>query len=192
MNFFSYIKLLSTEGRAKMNIERLVKKAKKGNKDALLQLIIHKQDELYRLAYSYMKNEHDAMDVLENMIVITYEKVNQLRDNQVFYSWCKTILVNECKQLLVKQNRQILIDDLTKFQDVSHDNTAEKQRQLEVNELLSNVSDTQREAIILKYIHDLDYETIAEVTGVSVGTVKSRVFNGIKKLQNYDGSDCFG
>lgn len=175
-----------------MNIERLVRKAKKGNKDALLQLIIHKQDELYRLAYSYMKNEHDAMDVLENMIVITFEKVNQLRNNQVFYSWCKTILVNECKQLLAKQNRQILIDDLAKFQDVSHDNTEEKQQQLEVNELLLTVSEIQREAIILKYIHDLDYKTIARITGVSIGTAKSRVFSGIKKLQNFDWSDHDG
>lgn len=169
-----------------MNIERLVKKAKKGNKQALFHLIIQKQDELYRLAYSYVKNEHDAMDAMEDMIVIAYEKIGQLQKDPSFYSWCTTILVNCCKKILKKQNREILIDDVTLLQVVSEDNTQEKQQQLEVKELLSIISDVQREAILLKYIHDFDYETIARMTDVSVGTVKSRVFNGIKKIQNHD------
>ena len=72
-------------------VSRLVRQAKKGNKDALLQLIMADQDAYYRLAYSYMGNEHDAMDAMEDMIVTLYEKIGQLLNGESFYSWSKTI-----------------------------------------------------------------------------------------------------
>lgn len=86
-----------------MRVSRLVKQAKRGNKEALLQLILADQDAYYRLAYSYMGNEHDAMDAMEDMIVTLYEKLDQLQKNEAFYSWSKTILVNRCKTLLPKK-----------------------------------------------------------------------------------------
>ena len=52
-----------------MYVVRLVKKAKKGNKEALLQLIMAEKDAYYKLAFTYMGNTHDAMDAMEEMIV---------------------------------------------------------------------------------------------------------------------------
>ncbi len=52
-----------------MNEVRLVKQAKKGNKEALLQLIMAEKDVYYKLALTYMGNSHDAMDAMEEMIV---------------------------------------------------------------------------------------------------------------------------
>ena len=49
--------------------------------------------------------------------------------------------------------------------------------------MLKCVNEYQKEAIQLKYFHDLDYETIAAITNVSVGTVKSRIFQGLKKIR---------
>ena len=79
MNFINLCDLLSMKWGENLNISRLVKQAQKGNKEALLQLIIAEQDAYYRLAYSYMRNEHDAMDALEDMIVTLYEKLDQLQ-----------------------------------------------------------------------------------------------------------------
>lgn len=86
-----------------MKVSHLVKQAQKGNKEALLQLVIADQDAYYRLAYAYMGNEHDAMDAMEDMIVTLYEKIDQLQKGDAFYSWSKTILVNRCKTLLRKR-----------------------------------------------------------------------------------------
>lgn len=77
-----------------MRVGRLVKQAKKGNKEALLQLINEQQDDYYRLALTYMGNSDDAMDALEDMIVSLYQHIAQLKKNEAFYSWSKTILVN--------------------------------------------------------------------------------------------------
>nr|WP_318281162.1 RNA polymerase sigma factor [Paenibacillus bovis] len=94
-----------------MAVSRLVKKAKKGNKEALLQLIMKQKDDYYRLAYSYMGNEHDAMDAMEDMIVRLYENIQHLKKNDSFYSWSKTILVNGCKSLLRNRQSVVLVDE---------------------------------------------------------------------------------
>ena len=88
-----------------MKVVRLVRKAKKGNKEALLQLIMDQQDDYYRLALTYMGNTNDAMDAMEEMIVSLYENLHQLKKETAFYSWSKTILVNRCKKMLKKQQK---------------------------------------------------------------------------------------
>ena len=165
-----------------MNVVRLVRKAKKGNKEALLQLIMDQRDNYYRLALTYMGNSNDAMDAMEDMIVSLYENLQQLKKETAFYSWSKTILVNRCKQMLKKQQKTVLMDEWVSRED-AHDPYRHSEQQMEIAELLKFVNELQKEAIQLKYLHDLDYETIAAMTNVSIGTVKSRIFQGLKKIR---------
>ncbi|MEZ7172412.1 sigma-70 family RNA polymerase sigma factor [Sporosarcina sp. OR05] len=174
-----------------MGFVRLVKKAKKGSKEALLQLIHEQQDAYYRLALTYMKNPHDAMDAMEEMIVSLYQSIHQLQKEEAFYSWSKTILVNRCKQMLRKREKVVLMGDAEetfhtgKIQDVMR----QSEQRMDLQEMLAVVNSEQKEAIELKYFHDLDYVTIANITNVSIGTVKSRVFNGLKKMREQFGGD---
>lgn len=48
------------------------------------------------MAYVYMKNHDDALDITEDMILKVYENIKKLKDEHAFYSWSKTILVNCC------------------------------------------------------------------------------------------------
>lgn len=186
--------LISERGDG-MNVVRLVKKAKRGSKEALLQLIMAQKDDYYRLALTYMGNSHDAMDVMEEMIVRLYEKIDQLQKEEAFYSWSKTILVNSCKTLLRKQKKLVLVDDwnTTNEEEPGHTFTSNpylrSDQQMDIQELLLQLNDHQKEAIQLKYFHDLDYKTISDITNVSIGTVKSRIFQGLKKLRDYYGGD---
>ncbi|GAB6989150.1 sigma-70 family RNA polymerase sigma factor [Paenibacillus pini] len=177
-----------------MNISRLVKQAQKGNKEALLQLIIADQDAYYRLAYSYMRNEHDAMDAMEDMIVTLYEKLDQLQKGEAFYSWSKTILVNRCKTMLLKKERFVPLDG---EQEVSLDALMDDNpyrnsvSEMDMQELLSHLNARQREAIELRYVHDLPYQTIADMTGAPIGTIKSRISQGIRRLKAKIGGDRY-
>ncbi|MEK3933737.1 sigma-70 family RNA polymerase sigma factor [Sporosarcina sp. FSL W7-1349] len=166
----------------------LVKKAKKGNKEALLQLIMEQQDDYYRLALTYMGNPHDAMDAMEEMIVSLYEKIGQLKKEDAFYSWSKTILVNRCKQMLKKRNRVVLMEEWEEGAATS-DPFRQSEDQMDIRRMLETLNDFQKEAIQLKYFHDLDNETIANMTEVSIGTVKSRIFQGLKKLRDRFGGE---
>lgn len=173
-----------------MRVVRLVKKAKKGSKEALLQLVAEQQDEYYRLALTYMGNTHDAMDAMEEMIVSLYHSIHQLKKEESFYSWSKTILVNRCKQMLRKRNRIVLMEDPQEsFNQVAQDSFEQREQRIDLQGMLALVNTEQREAIELKYFHDLDYQTIADMTQVSIGTAKSRVFQGLKKMREKFGGD---
>lgn len=175
-----------------MNVSRLVKRAKRGNKAALVQLIMAEKDAYYRLAFTYTGNQHDALEAMDEMIVKVYENISQLKDNDAFFCWSKTILVNTCKAMIRKQKRLVLTDDLSTVEGnrpSTKDPYEQSEQYMVIENLLQHINDHQKEAIQLKYFHDLDYQTIAEMTNVSVGTVKSRIFNGLKKLREYYGGD---
>jgi len=171
-----------------MDVVNAVKKAKKGDKEALLQLILAEKEAYYRLAYSYMRNEADAMDVLEEMIVRLYERIDQLKKEESFYTWSKTILVNQCKRLLKRNNRVIPLGDKPDV-NIRHISSTgisvyrQVEEQMDLQALLTHLNTDQREAIQLKYYHDLDYGSIAAMTRVSTGTVKSRIYQGLQKLR---------
>lgn len=104
------------------------------------------------------------MDAMEDMIVALYEKTGQLQMNEAFYSWSKTILVNRCKTLLRKNNRFVPLEDeqepslaaLTALTDNNPFRDTESEMDMQV--LLSHLNAQQREAIELRYVHDLPYQ----------------------------------
>lgn len=155
----------------------LVKKAKKGNKKALVRLIVNRQDDFYGLAYSYMKNEEDAMNMVQDMVIKLYENISKLRDNKSFYTYSKTILVNLCKDELKLKSRLIPVEE------IYGQGTYEDENSLLVEEILSKLDDKHRQVIHLKYIMDYDYESIGKILDLPLGTVKSRIHNGMKKLK---------
>lgn len=164
-----------------MNTETLVKKAMQGDKDALVQLIMAEKQSYYKLAYVYMKNSEDAMDAMEDMILILYENISQLKSESSFYSWSKTILVNCCKNSLKKKSKIVFLETLQ--EEKLHYPVEEKDEQLRLEKHLGELNVKQQEAIRLRYFMDMDYQSIAELLKIPLGTVKSRISVGISKLK---------
>ncbi|GJM72651.1 hypothetical protein HMSSN036_48670 [Paenibacillus macerans] len=63
--------------------------------------------------------------------------------------------------------------------------------EMDMQVLLSHLNAQQREAIELRYVHDLPYQTIADITGAPLGTIKSRISQGIQKLKVMIGGDRY-
>lgn len=171
----------------RMDTEVLLKQARSGDKDALVALVMAKKDEYYRLAYTYTGNRDDAMDSLQDMTVKLFENIRKLRNIDAFYSWSKTILVNLCKATLRKKSRVIALKN-THEEPYNENFSAGEDRQ-DILVCLNRLSDVHQEAIKLRFFMDMDYDTIAQVTGVPVGTVKSRIFNAMAKLKELFGGD---
>lgn len=168
-----------------MEIEDLVRQAKSGDKEALLKLIIDRKSEFYKLAYVYLDNKEDALDAMEDMILILYQQINSLKKNELFYSWSKTILVNCCKNILRKKNKVVTVEEVEEKYYIENFEVTEKR--LDIMRYLKRLNQHQQEAIKLKFLMDMDYESIANLSKVPVGTVKSRISTGLKKLK-----ECFG
>ena len=170
-----------------MDVVDLVAKAKKGDKEALIELVMNKKEEYYRLAYVYTGNKEDSLDALQNMIVILFDNVKKLKKADAFYSWSKSILVNECKRILRKRKREIPVEEK---EDVGYcENYQLREIRHDISTYLKRLNIYQQEAIKLKDYLDMDYATIARITGASEGTVKSRIFNGLARLKGLFGGE---
>ncbi len=188
MNLSSCWLLLEEKaGGVGVNRADLVRQAKKGDKDALVQMVMAEKTAFYQLAYSYLRNREDSMDALSDMILVLYEKISQLNNEEAFYSWSKTILVNRCKQILKLRKRTETCDDSTNS-ELENAGTADVSlRQVEHRMVLekpfSKLSDNHQDVIRLFYYLDYNQETIAKILKIPVGTVKSRLSNGLKQLR---------
>lgn len=187
MNFLGGTILLYRKRGVDVDMQILVKKAKKGDQEALLQLIMMQKQEYYKLAYVYMENQEDALDAMEDMIVILYENIHRLKKEEAFYSWSKTILVNCCKKLLRKKKKVISIEDIK--ESTYEENFDQKNEVIVLKKHLSQLNQKHQEVLKLRYFLDLDYQTIAHMMKIPIGTVKSRISTGIKKLKESLGGE---
>jgi len=163
-----------------------VKKAINGDKEALLYLILKEKDNYYKLAYFYMKNEHDALDILQEMIIVVYKEIPKLKKLSSFYIWSKKILVNLCKKELFKNNRFEEIDEGLSLEE---EGFKEAENRIYLKTLIENLNENQKEAIKLKYYLDYSYEEIANFLEIPLGTVKSRINKGLNKIRKNIGGD---
>lgn len=169
-----------------MEIAALVKKAKKGDKEALLSLVMEQKHAYYKLAYVYMKNKEDALDALEDMILVLYENIHRLRKEDAFYSWSKTILVNCCKKYLRRSKKIVALEEVEQSFTESYEMTEQR---IDLEQHLERLGEHHQEVIRLHYFLDLDYQSIADLLKIPIGTVKSRLSIGIKRLKESFGGE---
>ena len=75
-----------------IKIEELIVKAKQGNNEAMSKLILSVKDDLNRMAVSRLHNIEDANDVIQNTLIKSYLKINQLENTESFKSWIIKII----------------------------------------------------------------------------------------------------
>lgn len=170
-------------------MEQLIIKAKQGDKDALVQLVMSQKKEYYKLAYAYMENKEDALDALEDMIVILYDNINKLKKEDAFFSWSKTILANRCKKLLREKNKVVYID--TVEDTACEGEISQKEEQIALERHITQLNAKHQEIIKLRYYLDLDYQNISEILKIPIGTVKSRISIALKKLKESFGGEYY-
>lgn len=165
-----------------MKIIQKVKSAQSGDLDSIVDLISDQKLLYYKIAMSYLKNSEDALDAIEEMTVKIFYDINKLKKEEAFYGWSKKILVNICLNM-IRSNKKIIYTDDLEIYEKEDDVILKKDLEMDIVKYLDRVSQKQREALELKYYHDLDYKTISKKTNTPVGTVKSRIFNGLKILK---------
>lgn len=172
-----------------MEEKQLLKAAREGDKEALIKLMMLQKEAYYKLAYVYMKNKEDALDAMQDMIVSVYENIYKLRDEKAFYSWSKTILVNCCKGILKARNRIEPLEDMK--DEGCEKGILQQEDRLVLEQYLLRLSEKHQEVIRLRYFLDMDYEAIAGLLKIPLGTVKSRIFTGLNQLKKGLGGEGY-
>jgi RNA polymerase sigma-70 factor (ECF subfamily) len=164
-----------------LDIDNLVKRAKKGDGDAFCKLIEPKKDKLYRIAYCYTKNEEDALDIVSEAICKALTSIKSLRNPEFFYTWLTRIVINCSINHTRKAN--ILLHEAGHIPDsvvVKGINEADR---LDLYNAIDKLDNKRKSIIILKYIEDLTIVQIAETMNMPIGTVKTYLHKALKELR---------
>lgn len=145
------------------------------------------KERFYLLAYSYTKNEQDALDVVQDSIHKALQSLDTLKNEQQLKSWFYKIVVRTAIDFLRKYKRiQVMEDDKLAFFSPQQIDTYEN---TDLEMALSELPSNYREVIILRYFEDLKIEDVAHVLDTNISTVKSRLYKALKllKVQLQDG-----
>ncbi len=162
----------------KMNAEE-VKKAKQGNKDILGNLIMENMKSLYRVAFSILKSEDEISDAISNTVVIIYEKISTLKNEEFFKTWITRILINECYKIY-NQNKKIIYLDNYNQDNLSYN---DQYADFEIRKIIKNLDKDLQEIVILYYYEDFGVKDISKLLKIPEGTVKSRLSRARTKLE---------
>ena len=160
--------------------DRLVKRAKKGEKDAFSELIRENKLSLYKVARGMLKSECDIEDAIQNTIMKALENIIYLKNNNYFKTWLIRILINECNIILKNNKRESLVDISDAFNELRHD---DKYENLDITNAVNMLEIELREVVVLYYFEDFKQKDIADILGVKEVTVRTRLLRAKKKLK---------
>jgi RNA polymerase sigma-70 factor (ECF subfamily) len=157
-------------------------------------------DALYRTALRMTRNKSDAEDLVQETMLKAYRFFDRFEQGTNIRAWLFKIMTNLYINRYRKQSRtpdEVSIDEMEDFalfhqmtDDGSYDPIQPDQSVFgemfedEVNREIENLPEEFRSVVVLALIEGFSYQEIAEITGVQLGTVKSRLFRGRKILQN--------
>ncbi|OTN89049.1 hypothetical protein A5819_001541 [Enterococcus sp. 7E2_DIV0204] len=155
----------------------LVKKAKKGDASAFIQLCENYQIVLYNSAYKLLKNENDVVDCIQETEIQAWQSINQLKKDNTFNTWFFRIMINKAKNILRRRVEEIEIEE--KHSQIWFD----KNRFEPLSEALNKLSEEHKIPLVLHYYAGFSYKEIAEQLAISPNTVRTRVARGKTKLK---------
>lgn len=131
----------------------------------------------YRLAYSYVHNEADAMDIVQEGAYKAILKSSQLQNPEYLGTWIYRIMVNEALSLLRKNKSpyEELTDNLNTTVDCYED--------LDLKSAIERLGEPDGTIIKLRFYEDMKLEQIAAVIDENINTVKSRLYRSLKRLR---------
>ncbi len=180
----------------KLTDEELIFKFQEEDYDAFNEIVFRYKGKLVNFIFRYTGNRDDAEDYAQDTFLKLYRSKHLYREIAKFSTWFYTIALNTVKTNLKKRNRYnaISISEFDPegdkdFDLPSDDKTPDELANIEiereeVQKAIESLDEAFREVIVLRDIEDLDYEEIAKITGLPLGTVKSRINRGREKLKN--------
>lgn len=165
-------------------IKKLIKKAKKGNKQAFEKLILYYEKDLYKIARVRLANEEDINDAIQETIIAVYESIDDLLEISKFKSWMITILINKCNSVYKKNSL---------YNQVSYENINAEEflyKNFDINSdveffsLINKLDLDERTILILHYVEKYKLTEIAQILNMKDSTVRSKLLRAKSKIKN--------
>ncbi|MFC1544713.1 RNA polymerase sigma factor [Gemmatimonadota bacterium] len=164
----------------------LVEGLKRGDPAAADELFKRYSRPLHAFIMRMTGERHTAEDIFQDTWVRIVRNIDSFRGDCKFSSWMFQIALNLCRNLARGQSRREFVE-LDKAGVLAQDPDVDADRILlavKMKKLVASLPDKMREVVVLRFYHEKTDFEIAEITGLPAGTVKSRIFRGMKLLKD--------
>lgn len=178
----------------------LVDAAKQGDRRAFRILTQRYQRKVYAVAYGFLRNREDALDVVQEAFIKVHRYLEKFEGNSSFYTWLYRIVANLCIDHIRrnKRHRGVEFDDALRHDDndvpdpltstlQGLGDPTEMMRRKEImsafSDSLQHLSDKHRAVIVMREVQGMSYEEMAKAMDCSKGTIMSRLFHARRNMQ---------
>jgi RNA polymerase sigma-70 factor (ECF subfamily) len=170
---------------------RLIVLSREGDAAAMGALVRAYESRIYRLALSMLNDPAEADEATQDTFSTALQRLTSFRGEASFATWLYAIALNVCRGRLRQRRRRerlAVVLHALRLTDQSHERYAEQvaiehETDRTVWQALHALNDKQREAILLRYYHDLKLNDIAQVVGVSERTIRTWLHQAHEQLR---------
>jgi len=179
----------------KLSDEELIYCFQEGDNNAYNEIVKRYKDRLINFVYRYVGNYDDSEDIVQDTLVKVYVSKHLYKEVAKFSTWIYTIAINLSKTKLIKKQKYKVYSLSTAYDDEEKDfdikdeaylpdvNANSKFQEAYIQKALESIPENYRKLVVLRDVEEFTYEEICEMTGLPMGTVKSRINRGREKLQ---------
>jgi len=165
----------------------LIRRCKKMDRDAFDTLLSSYEGQLYRLCFSYTRNNESSMDIMQEIFIKVFRSIYTFDESRPFWPWLKRVAINTCLNYERDQQKHSyaaldtidldkpgLINIIDSRTNIESDAIAKDMERI-IEEAIRNLPDSYRMVLTLRYLEDMSYKDIASNLDQPVGTVKSNL-----------------
>ncbi|EOU1683027.1 sigma-70 family RNA polymerase sigma factor [Clostridium perfringens] len=165
------ISYLDIDRKNKLNEIKLIKESMKGNKESFGILIKNNKEYLYKMAFLYVKDEQDALEVIHETVYRAFLNIEKLKKAKFFNTWITRILINVSIDFLKRKGKNEMLDESTSIiKEKCEISTEEK---LDLYNAIDLLNDNYKTVIIMMYFNDMKIKDISKVMETPENTVKT-------------------
>ncbi|MCA1065686.1 sigma-70 family RNA polymerase sigma factor [Rossellomorea sp. AcN35-11] len=164
-------------------MKSLVKKAQKGDNKAFLKLFQHYEEDLYRMAYIYVKNENDALDVVQEVAYRAFKNIETLKEPAYFKTWITKIAITSSLNVL-KKNKNVVhlkpgyeeyigLDDQDTFLSIT------------LKDLIELLNEEEKSVVTMRFYEGYSFKEMAEILDIPLGTAKTILYRALGRLRKH-------
>lgn len=165
------ISYLDIDRKNKLNEIRLIKESMKGNKESFGIIIKNNKEYLYKMAFLYVKDEQDALEVIHETVYRAFLNIEKLKKAKFFNTWITRILINVSIDFLKKKGKNEMLDESTPIRKEKCEISTEEK--LDLYNAIDLLNDNYKTVIIMMYFNDMKIKDISRVMEIPENTVKT-------------------
>ena len=167
----------------RLSDEQLLEQFLAGRRACFDALVRRHEDRIFALALRMMEDRSEALDASQEIFLTLWRRASSFRGDSSFSTWLYRIGINTCHDLLRKRKRVPQpLEELPEPQEARAGVEEGVTLRMDLAGALAEIQSDYREAVLMHDLGGVPYDEIARLTGVPVGTVKSRISRGRRAL----------